>query len=293
MGFIREVLFGKVDLDTLMAAYLMGERSSRVARPVRRQVRGSACGEDLGNTEVLCLEVGGSGRDDANCFDHHSSPSDVERTINSSAAAQVFDRLARVTAYVDAVDRGEHRPGREVGFPSLTQLVSGMLLTVRDAQERFNWGLAIVQAVVEAGLDPTRESMAPILDWIEPAKNWAEAKRTHDAQASEVCSLARWFTTKAGLSLAVIETAWSGAPGALYGLGADVVIALHPSYGEGQIRKYTLAGNSHSVLPALKELNSLESGWGGPATGTIGGSPQDRSSELEMDDVISVVLKLL
>ncbi len=311
MGAIREALFGKVDLDTIVATYLLG------ARPGGMKLRwksGSASSEELADEKTACIEVGGSGAVAKNNFDHHSPLADGG--VNLSACAQVLERLAKLVRYVDELDRGDRSMDRVRAkkpfpdfappeavvqklppistFPSLAQLVSGMLLTVRDPEERMRQGLEIVDVVVQTGVDPYA-SMEPILDVLPQGRKWAEAKRVHDRKASELKP--EWYITKSGKKLAVIETEWFGAPGELYGRGAEIVISLNPVYSENpateSYRKFTVAGKNVVVRPLLEEISKLEAGWAGPPTGTIFGSPRGVSSTLMLEKVREMAIETL
>jgi hypothetical protein len=126
---------------------------------------------------------------------------------------------------------------------------------------------------------------------IQGARKWAAAKRDHERFSEQVCGHAKWYFTAEGLKVAVVETSWYGAPGALYGKGADIVIALNPNFEQAGVtyRKFTVAGKDIVLTPVMEQLNQLENGWGGPAHGTICGSPQGRSSELSLEQVLTVV----
>ncbi len=297
MGVVREVLFGKVDLDTIATALVLGLRSEDV---VFRAIAGSASSAALADSSVVAIEVGGSGRTAENNFDHHSSNGSLAG-LNLSAAAQALERLARLIRYVDELDRGDRRAEQvEGGYPSLSQLISGMLLVVESPNLRMEKGLEILRGVVQSGIDPYG-SMEPILDNIPNARFYAATKREHDRKFEEVCESATWYTTHTGHKLAVVETEWFGAPGALYGKGADIVVALNPEMrkagGTGTYRKFTLAVNRSvcdlTVTPALNELARLEQGWGGPDHGGICGSPLGRDSGLEMETIVQIVVEKL
>jgi len=91
--------------------------------------------------------------------------------------------------------------------------------------------------------------------------------------------------------LAVVETPWFGAPGALYARGAQYVIALNPAMelNGTTIRKFTIgATGQRSVAAVLQALNWLEAGWGGNEAGTVGGSPRSCSSLLSLNQVVEV-----
>lgn len=76
--------------------------------------------------------------------------------------------------------------------------------------------------------------------------------------------------------------------GALYELGCQVAIAFNLSFGKPPVRKYTIGGNRVRVDGLLSVLNDLEPGWGGPAHGTIIGSPRG-GTQLDIDRIIAIV----
>ena len=295
MGVVREVLFAKVDLDTMMTALVLGLNPAEV---LFRCVAGSASSQALADKSVACIEVGGSGRTTENNFDHHSSSTSLAAGgVDLSSAAQALERLAWLVRYVDELDRGVLRAETSVekGFPTLSQLISGMLLVVKSPEQRMEKGLEILRAVLQSGLDPYGV-MEPILDAVPHGRWYANAKREHDANFAAVIAKASWHVSASGRRVAVVETTWIGAPGALYGHGADIVVALNPAMelsGSRTIRKFTIAGNDISVVPAIEALGEREDGWGGPNHGTIGGSPRERSSSLDLQDVVEVVLEML
>lgn len=285
---IRTALFSaKVDLDTLLATFLMGARLCETSVITFRVVQGSASAEELSDPTILCVEVGGSGRTAKNNFDHHGPGAP-----DKSSARQVFERLARVVQYVDELDRGRLDRTARCEFPSLSQLVAGMLLSVKTPEEQMREGHRILREVVESGIDPYG-CMEPMLDAISGARAWAQAKRAHEALGPESVAHASWYVTQSGRKLAVVETEWYGAPGALYGLGAEIVIACNPSHGDKKIRKLTVAirrDQGLTTTPFLLEVEALEKEWGGPAHGTICGSSQTHSSALGLKVVRDLVI---
>jgi hypothetical protein len=292
MNSFREVLFGKVDLDTLTAGLVLGISPEDHNL---RSVSGSASAEELKDPKVLCLEVGGTGRGDENNFDHHPIQGEVK--LNLSAAAQTLERMARLVRYVDEVDRGI-RHDSHCQFPSLVSLVSGMKLVVKDPEEQMRKGLRLMRIVLQSGLDPY-DCMEKITDWMPETAEWIKAKREHEKCFAEATQNAIWFRTMTGIKIAAVETGWIGAPGALYGLGAHVAIVLNPKHEQsGKVyRKFTIAVHRDlgiNLSQSIQELVSLEEGWGGPAHATIIGSRQDgKDSNLPMQTVANVVTKNL
>lgn len=299
MEFKEVLLSDKVDLDVILLSLLAGVDPQQNNLSF---VTGSASSEKRRDRNCLCIEVG-SGLTANNTFDHHG---DCSSPLQSrlSAAAQYFERIAVVVRYVDDVDRGELERVSKVGFPSLVQLVSGMQLMVQEPAKRLEFGQEIFRTILWAGINPYEQSMETILDYIPQARSWAEAKRVHEAKFTEVLEQAIFYKTQGGRKLGVIETTWIGSPGALYGVGCDLVIAFNPAHQiHGRtIRKYTVASQrvkGISLLPdALSAIESLEllkggiGGWGGPDHGTIIGSPQNHDSALEMDDVVQVLVSM-
>lgn len=282
----KTVLFGKVDLDTIATALVFGVNPLEQAL---RVVAGSASEADLQNTSTLCIEVGGSGRVAQNNFDHHDP-----KGPNLCAAAQALERLARIIRYVDDVDCGRFEKVGSVEFPSLIQLVSGMMFTIKSPEQQMEHGLRIFREVLHSGTDPYG-CMEPILDSIPHARWWANQKKIHEQRSESVCADAKWYTTRSGKKLAVVETDWIGAPGALYGKGADIVIALNENFEQSgkTYRKFTVASQSVEVAALLPKLSAIENGWGGPAHKTIIGSPQGISSIVTVGEVCSLVIEIL
>ncbi|MFH1767023.1 MAG: hypothetical protein ABH826_02935 [Patescibacteria group bacterium] len=94
----------------------------------------------------------------------------------------------------------------------------------------------------------------------------------------------------------MIETTWVGALAALYGKGADIVIALNPCYERAgkAIRKFSVAGHDVPVASVAEELNKLEPGWSGPSNNpTFLGSPWEEDSKLSLETVTDIVLSNL
>lgn len=308
---IRDYLLPKkADLDSLLCAFLTGfdPKQDRA-----RFVSGSASQTDLRDPKILCIECGSTGDEDrdarSNTFDggHAGVAGNLRAAV--SATRQFAKRLERLAEYVEDVDVGKLTRTAGV-FPTLVQLVSGMLLVVSDPLERHAQGNAIFRAVLFSPEVDPYGSMEPILDDIPGAHAWVEAKRRHEEKLAEVAKDARWFTTTAGKRLAVIETTLIGAPGALFALGAEVVVALNPAMelaNRSKIAKLTIAADKEraiSVQPALPVLEEMElarsgkGGWGGPTVAPgqprgIIGSPQDRSTALTLDEAASVVIETM
>lgn len=293
----KDVRVGKIDLDTVGTTFLLGvTREDAVIA-----VRGNATLEDLADPSVICIEVGGSGQVDQNNWDHHASdgPQDSatlqamnqQRDANwvacSTDERESFEvEYSQLVEYIDLLDTQgpealHHRTGGSVEFPTLSDVFVGLLLCERDPVEQLHKGIEFLQSVLTTGQNP--------FGTICGFESYAEAKRVNNAQMAEAVKSAQWATTQTGRKkLGFLETEFGGAPGALYGAGAEVVVAFNPTFGNPPVPKFTIAGNSVKVDSALPALNELEQGWGGPPTGTILGSPRAGSS-LTLEQVVEIV----
>lgn len=210
-------------------------------------------------------------------------PSDYERRV---AVQREIERLVDYVALLDT--RGPEalisRSGLPKGaFPTLSDVFSGMRLSIRDPGEQLIKGMEILRLVLEEGLDPFG-LMPELPEW----QGYLEAKRRNDAELERAKAHAKLFTTKGGLKGGYLETEFFGALGVLYELGCQVAIAYNPRFGDPPVKKYTIGGNGVKVDSLLSILTSKEPGWGGPAHGTIIGSPRE-GSRLQPEEVIKLV----
>lgn len=280
LGPWHAVVIQKPDLDTCLAGYLLGAGAVADLRVVRDR----ATPAELADPAVLCLECGGSGRVGEGNFDHHDTADPLP-----PACAQAFARAggdaatARLVEYVAAVDTATLPPTGSPP-PYLTGIFAGMALSTPGAAAQFRAGLALLATVLARGLDPF--GTLPALDEWQP---WLAAKATNDA-AVEAAALAgaRFFATASGLPLGYVETDFRGAPAALYRRGCRVVVAYSPRFGDPPAPKFTIAARDLRLDAARDALNEREPGWGGPAHGTILGSPRGGTT-LTPDEVIAIV----
>ncbi|MBU0568057.1 hypothetical protein KJ693_07665 [bacterium] len=280
----RRILIQKSDMDTCLCGLILGiSRNDEVVG-----IQGEAGKEDLENRDIVCIEAGGSGQVGLNNFDHHNTAEDLP-----PACRQAFElkggnnALERLVEYVATVDVDPTSLPR-ADFLTLSNVFSGMLLSVKDRREKFFCGMDIFQRVLGLDLDPFGK-MPELLEW----KTWIEVKKREKERLSEVVKKAEFFESRSGLKIGFVETDVIGAPGKLYGLGCDLAIVYCPNFGTPPIRKFTIAGNnSRRVDHLLPVLNELEPGWGGPAHGTIIGSPRE-GSLLSSEDIIKLVSKRL
>jgi len=277
----RKVLIQKVDMDTSLTAYILGVSQNNQIEAIA----GDASPQDLADPSVLCIEVGGSGQTFLNNFDHHDPDGPVETACEQAFALKGGDEnLKRLVKYVSTIDsRGGVSEFEKTEPPYLSSVFSGMLLCTPDPIEQLLKGMNIFATALKKGIDPF--STVPLVEeWQEYLKAYeANMKRRDSVQA-----MVKLFTTKRGLKGGFVETDFFGAPGLIYGLGCNIAVVCHPRYGSPPVRKFTIAGNNVQVRSLLPVLERLEMGWGGPATGTILGSPRT-GSHLTLEQVVELV----
>jgi len=293
----KEVRVGKIDLDTVGTAFLLGVTRADKVEVLRD---GKASPEDLADPSVICIEVGGSGQVQLNNWDHHGEKELRSATFQAYTwrmsqleEPTISPKLCLLVDYIDLIDTKGPQVLRnvKVEFPTLSEVFSGMLLTIRDPVEQLHRGVEILREVLNARIFPL--GRMPIKgrkyrDWAV----YAKAKTENNRQVAEAVKEAWWAATRSGLKLAWLETDFFGAPGALYGVGAQVVVAFSPHFGPNKIPKFTVAGNGIRIDGILAELNTREPGWGGPGSGTIIGSPRE-GSRMTLDEVVEIVKKVL
>lgn len=292
----KKVQICKVDLDTIGCAFVLGVGRDDAVEVLRS---GIATEVDLSDPFVLCIEVGGAGRVDESNFDHHEPggpdfcatmqafQEEMERgladlRLRYCGDSQIFNVGALVN-YINILDtsgRFESAP-RPEEFPYLSDVIGGMLISVRDPKAQFLRGVEILEEVIGTGQNPAK---GPIPGFDE----YARVKAENDRKVTNALKNAKWTTTAHGRKLGYLETDFIGAPGALYGSGAEIAVAFSPNFGNPPVPKFTVAGNGIRVDRVLPILNALETGWGGPGTGTIIGSPR-LGSKLTLKEVVDLV----
>jgi hypothetical protein len=285
----RKVVIQKVDLDTALTAFILGvsEKDEIVV------VRDKASPEDLADPEVICIECGGSGQTHLGNFDHHDTAEPLPPACLQAHRLRFGPKdnelLERLVDYVSLLDTQgpealkAHSKLPEGAFPTLSDVFSGMLLITKDPKEQLVRGIQICEAVVKQGIEPWG-LMPELPQW----EGYLEAKRQNNEAIRKAIANAQFFETKSGLRAGFVETEVIGALGALYGRGCQIAIAYSPRFGNPPVPKYTIAGNGVRVDSLLQLLNEREAGWGGPAHGTIIGSPRV-GSKLKPHEVKAIV----
>ena len=275
-----KVIIQKPDLDTCLTALILAvtERDEIVV------VSEAASADDLADPEVLCIEAGGSGGGVLNNFDHHDPGKHYPTACRQAydRAALKDEKLKRLVEYVSMVD-DRRSDLQDIAFPSLSSVFSGMLLNEKDLLKQFHSGIGMLKTVLAVGLEPFA-TMPERQEW----RRFIDAKRENHLRVRETIDRAEYHTSKGGLKVGAVESAFIGGIGALYEQGCDVVVMLNPAFGEPPVRKFTIAGNNRPVSHLLPHFNSLGKGWGG--RDTIIGSPREGTS-MSMSQTLNIVLE--
>ena len=383
--FSRSVKVGKIDLDTIGAAWILGVTPKD---KVEFLPNGQASPEDLANPDVICIEVGADGEVELLNFDHHKKGGPTKSATmqvfewlfspegetnlkrlgfklipskwnielfwkklcaeNSSRGMEEYhlieERLAEesyylleedfagmIASYIDLLDvEGPEKMRKTLKsfrlnssemFPTLSDVISGMLLAEKDPILQLHKGVKILNKLMEADWDdifhpaftyavdyarpvgsrrqrkgfPDVTLFGPIsLERFPEFRPYAEAKAENSQRVRSAIEKAKWGITNHGLKMAWLETGFIGAPGALKlnESGAKVVVVFSPRFGPNGVPKFTIAGNGVKVDKVLSVLNVREPGWGGPSTGTIIGSPREGSC-MTLEEVAEIVRKIL
>ncbi len=285
-----KVVIQQVDLDACLTALLLG------VSPMDRivSVGAKATPNDLADPSVLCIECGGSGQTDLNNFDHHDTSTDLPPASRQAVAITGGDlSLQWLVAYVGLNDTvGPEALKRisglkEGAFPTLSGVFSGMRLLTEDPKDQLIKGMDIFRLVLERRIDPFG-MMPELAEW----QGYIEAKRRNDEGLKRAEGEALLFTTEGGLPAGYLQVDSVGAFGILYRSGCRVGIVHNPRFGRPPVKKYTIGGDGIKVDSLPLFLNARDPGWGGPAHGTIIGSPRG-GSYLRPEEVIELVKKHL
>jgi len=270
------VVFSKADLDTCLAGALAGVADGDLVvwQP------GGATPEQLRDPQTLCLEAGGSGQVELRNFDHHDTalplPPAATQAFLAAGRPPEFERLVELNEMVDTA-----RPFAASYFPNASHLISGIrFVHARDPVRQFLAGVEALRRIAADGLDP----FGP-LPWLPEWQPYFEEKQRRLAEMPDI-GFALWQSN--GLTIAFAETNAIGAPSLLYRHGADVAVVFSPHFGYPPVPKYTICGNQVRVDRLLPVLNARDPGWGGPAHGTIIGSPR-AGSRLSFEELRRLV----
>lgn len=219
-------------------------------------------------------------------FGQHTHPWSNDFSEMSGSA------LFRLIHYIDELDRGVRSKSfkrQEERFPTLSDVFSGMLLASIYPVEQFHLGIEMLREVDYRCIDAYgRMPIEEISEW----RLWSGLKKINNkkvlqAITSEASPL---ILTNGGRKIAWIKTDLIGAPGKLYGIGAEIAVVYSEKFGPNKVPKFTISGNNVRIDGILNILNEKEPGWGGHTT--IIGSPRE-GSKLTLEEVIKIVKKHL
>lgn len=310
-----KVIVEKIDLDTI-GSFFLHKKTGRVDDQTEIVAkRGQADQNELDNPRILCIECGGSGMIGSGNFDHHNCE------INRSASLQTLKTLPKdklslelihLTNYIDDFDlcgiNKFHEKHSKPQFPGLSDIIAGInLVHSRDPKKALLEGNKVLENIVENKIDPFGQ--------INGFEQYAEAKRTNDEAIEKVRANVQFIDSAKGLKIGFLKTEYFGAPTVVYQEGAKkygqgetiAVIAHNPAFGQAKNEnKFTVGLNLSPAEANQKNLklndlakllndmdlavdNYQQKTWGGPATGTIIGSPKGGSA-LSLEQVLEVFI---
>lgn len=284
----KRVLFRKVDLDTLVAAYIANCSEDSDIKKVYM-----ASEEELLDPNILCLEVGGAGLVIYNNFDHHDPfipypPASFQAWLKfreifwKDETPSKLNYLYKLVLYTTCID--EAIP-LQLKTPHLSSLISGLILVEKKEELAFRKGLRLIKAMVVCNLDPFGEldmvklaevSQLPIYDYL-----FAKEENTKKL-LSDLAKVKFYYTAEKKFRVAILITEAVGGLKYLAEQGADVSVIFCPS-----LKKYTIASRKVSLLPLLERLREIEPGWGGRVS--IIGSPFE-GSRLTPEKLIDIIV---
>lgn len=266
----EKVLFNKADMDTVLTGFLC-----KVSEDMSLSCVYRATDDELWNPEILCIEVGGTGLTHLHNFDHHNP-----EKYFPPACKQAYEYfgyndpiLETIVKYVSMVDDGIVV---NVEPPSLSNIFSGMLLTITEPVDQFITGLYIFKWIYENRINPF-QSLPDVQKW----KSFYEARLKNFLQLKQDSRNIISFKTRSGYQCRVLVTTAVGGFNFLYGTGCEIGILYNPEKG-----KYTIGSDKLDLTELLKKFQSIEDGWGG--RNKIFGSPYN-GSKLSMDEIIEIV----
>ena len=243
-------------------------------------------------------------------LDHHG-PTDTSETPSACEQALVCDLPPIETTFATVRPDADSITAMAVISNRLTNMpVDGELVRAIGSFDRTGRASARHSDIIAALARVATDFKRPLVERIKWIANVLVGKIDQDEVARLVAERDAEFAAAKAASeakltangrIAVVVSTHRFATGLGYDM-ASVVVAMNPAMvaeqkdiGKTTYVKYTVCRYDSHVpvdLPAaLKELQTLESGWGGSAN--ICGSPQGVSSNLTLDQVVKIVEKHL
>lgn len=260
---LRRFYLRKPDLDTVFTAFTLEWQEGDKVHLVAETAPAAA----LADPEIFCLECGGAGEVALGNFDHHNTPLSLPPACLQALHWREPDDplLWDWGEYVAAVDLGRGRGNGLSGW-TLSQLYSGLRLTVPDPVAQLTAGVQLLRTILKLRLTP--QEPLPLLPAWEP---YRQAKRDLWERLAALLPQAVYFETKAGRRGGLLAAPYPGVHGLLRRQGCDITVALGLPANGG--RHLTIASQGVDLRPLLQQLQRLEPGWGGPAHSTILAAP--------------------
>lgn len=279
------VVFQQVDMDTALTAWLLGVQ----ANDEFVYVHNRADARDLLTPSVLCIECGGSGQTHLQNFDHHdthlSLPPACRQAFDwaSCCTMALQDSPARTISlnqnmsclvdYVATIDEfGPQILRGPAGFPKLSQLFSGMRLSIPDPTDQLHAGISLFSTITQQGLDP-----AGVLPRLRQWQPWLLRRQHESEMLLQDLNRLQYHRTNRGYLVGYLQSDRIGAMGAMYKLGCELAVANRTAENDGR-QHYRIGSNRFRLRQLLDYLQTLELGWGGPSRLTIIGSPREGST---------------
>ncbi len=260
---IKKIVVSRVDPDTMLTAFLVA--GTQVFSLPIEVVRGSASGQDLSDSQVLCIECGGSGQVWLMNFDHHGGGTEMRPAcLQAYQHMETFGAgwrklLWPIVEYVGEFDAGRKSRHERSDGPTFAWLLAGLLLCNEDPIEQLRAGFRLFDSIVRHEIDPYRSMNVLIENYLE-FENWLTAKKNHESYASEVAKQVKWFEVN-GFVIAAINSSWFGTPGLMEGLrnskgrAPHITISFDPVFDakvnhplENRVVKYC------NVVPLFEQL---------------------------------------
>lgn len=279
------VCLRKPDLDTVAAGFLAGVRPG--LHPVL-PCGGNAPETLLDNPAVLCIECGGSGQTSRLNLDHHGEGSVLPTAAEQ--ALRLFRRdsprmhaLAEYTAFIDSAGQRGKKPPYAANA-NLSALMSGVLLAHAEPAAAFQAGLKVLRQW--AGTQAPPWDLSGLERHFPLWRSCLEARAAMKAALLAESKNIVCFATAIGPGLALCSIRY-GVHGLLRDAGGKARLAARA----GSPLRYSISvdpENIHWLRSLAARLNAADPGWGGPAGGSIVGSPFS-GSRLEIQSVMTLM----
>jgi hypothetical protein len=283
--FDKVIIGPKVDLDTIGVGFLFCINDTDT---IIRKKDGKAYPKWLLDPNILCIEVGESGRFNLYDFDHHDDrpplnklPSATKQAWDVIKATQEFiiskSRIDNTVNYIDRVDLA--LPRRNYKFPSLAKIVVEAANLKTHPKEQLLLGIKTLSQIVLV------EEQNPFSS-IYGHDDLKALIKLEFAQLEKDFSKLLWKTTKRGRRIAILTT--TCRTGGFRKVAKKVekgdVIVLH----NPEIPKFVIGKKFENSPKLLEEIIKYEPEWVGPFGRKKVISPR-KGTNLTLEQVIKII----